>query len=272
MSSESFIVDLVSNGSMNIYNDNTMASFTNLLPEHIELDGKWEVALLEATYPSLFNNVTDGEFLYFDMRSIPNGIKCKIVPGMYHSVEDIHLAMIKAVKKTLEKENEIELWELFVLVQNRKCFIKTGDHSGLVFLSTDLTHIFGFEKTPCSINPQNQTLSTYPADICRFHSVIVYIDIIEHGVIGDTRAPVLRAFPFGTKMRTGNKDYSNFLDERIRIESYMTHLSFNDLQYRKLIKNSFNKISVMMRDQTGSLLPFIPIGISRLTLGFRKVR
>lgn len=274
MLSDSFIIDLVSNGSMDIYKDNTIAAFTNLLPEHIELDGKWEVALLEVSYPSLFNNITDGEFLYVDTIKFPDGIKCKIHPGMYHSVDDVSFAMIQAVK-VYTKDSSLEdkdLWELFLLVQNRKCLFKTSDHCAIVLLSDDLSHIFGYEKFPSTINPMNKSLSKYPSDICRFHSVIAYVDIIEHAVIGDIRAPVLRSFPYGTKLKSSNKVISYYADERIRIETYMTHLSFTDLQYRKLSKNSFNQISVMLRDQTGSLLPFIPIGFSRLTLSFRKIQ
>ena len=60
---DNFIVELVSNASSSVYPDNTLASFTNFLPEQLYLDGDWEVALLEITYPALYNNITEGNFL-----------------------------------------------------------------------------------------------------------------------------------------------------------------------------------------------------------------
>ena len=40
----SFYLELVSNASSQVYPQNTMASFTNFLPDKIELDESWEVA------------------------------------------------------------------------------------------------------------------------------------------------------------------------------------------------------------------------------------
>ena len=58
----SFIVELVSTASAEIYPQNTLSAFTNCLPEQLNLEGDWEVALLEISYPSLINNVTKGNF------------------------------------------------------------------------------------------------------------------------------------------------------------------------------------------------------------------
>ena len=44
---------------MNIFNDNSLASFKNLLSENIDLQGEWRVALTEITFPTHINNVTD---------------------------------------------------------------------------------------------------------------------------------------------------------------------------------------------------------------------
>ena len=56
---ESMCMDLVSNASMNVFKDNTLSSFTNILPEQIDLEGTWEVALSEISYPAMYLNVTD---------------------------------------------------------------------------------------------------------------------------------------------------------------------------------------------------------------------
>lgn len=64
MALSTFTVNLVSNCSMATYPENSLAHFTNLLPNPIELDrtggGCWQVALLEISWPSVVHNVTDG--------------------------------------------------------------------------------------------------------------------------------------------------------------------------------------------------------------------
>jgi hypothetical protein len=57
------VVELVSNASMGVYPNNTLASFANFLPEQIDFTGVWEVALSEISYPATYFNVTDGQFM-----------------------------------------------------------------------------------------------------------------------------------------------------------------------------------------------------------------
>ena len=54
---EEFEVHLLSTASMNIFGDNTLASFKNQLPQNISLEGDWRVALSEIIFPSKINNV-----------------------------------------------------------------------------------------------------------------------------------------------------------------------------------------------------------------------
>ena len=63
---ESFTIELVSNTSAQLLPDNTLSSFTNFLPEQLNLDGQWEVAISETSYPSLYQNVMEGNFMNFD--------------------------------------------------------------------------------------------------------------------------------------------------------------------------------------------------------------
>ena len=59
---DSFTIELVSNASFNCFPDNTLSSFSNFLPEQINLDGQWEVAISELSYPSMYQNITLGKF------------------------------------------------------------------------------------------------------------------------------------------------------------------------------------------------------------------
>ena len=60
----SFTTKLVSNASFNCYPNNSLSSFTKFLPEQIHLKGEWEVAISEISYPSLYQNVTEGKFFF----------------------------------------------------------------------------------------------------------------------------------------------------------------------------------------------------------------
>ena len=62
---DSFTIELVSNASSGLFPDNTLSSFTNFLPDQVNLDGQWEVAILEISYPSMYQNFTDGKFLFY---------------------------------------------------------------------------------------------------------------------------------------------------------------------------------------------------------------
>ena len=65
---ECFTIELVSNASAQFFSDNTLSSFTNFLPEQLNLDGQWEVAISEISYPSMYQNVTEGKIMFFDKK------------------------------------------------------------------------------------------------------------------------------------------------------------------------------------------------------------
>ena len=50
---ESFTNGLVTNASAQLFPENTVGSFTNFLPEQLNLDGQWQVAISEISYPSM---------------------------------------------------------------------------------------------------------------------------------------------------------------------------------------------------------------------------
>ena len=61
----SFTITLMSSASMNISNDNSLASFKNLLSKSIDLQGEWRIALTEKTFTTHINNVTDTKLVYY---------------------------------------------------------------------------------------------------------------------------------------------------------------------------------------------------------------
>ena len=64
----SFTIELVSSACAQLFPDNTLKSFTNFLPEQLILDDQWEVAISEISYPSMYQNVMEGKFMFFDKK------------------------------------------------------------------------------------------------------------------------------------------------------------------------------------------------------------
>ena len=65
---ESFTIEFVYNASAQLFPYKTLSSFTHFLPEQLNLDGQWEVAFSEISYPSMYQNVLEGKFMFFDRK------------------------------------------------------------------------------------------------------------------------------------------------------------------------------------------------------------
>ena len=90
---ESFTVELFSNASAQLFPDNTLSSFTNFLPKQLNLDGQWEVAISEISYPSMYQNVTEKKFMFFDKKLSKSSEFFYPKPGLYPFLTAINEAM-----------------------------------------------------------------------------------------------------------------------------------------------------------------------------------
>ena len=63
---ESFTIELVSDASGELFPNDTLSFLRNFLPEQVNLEGQWEVAISEISYPSMYKNITEGKFKFFD--------------------------------------------------------------------------------------------------------------------------------------------------------------------------------------------------------------
>ena len=97
----SFTVELVSNAFIDCYPNNTLSAFTNFLPEQINHEGEWEVAITELSYPSLYRNITDGKFFYLDAATPDTNSSdyYTIEAGLYPSISDIVNEMNKKIQE-----------------------------------------------------------------------------------------------------------------------------------------------------------------------------
>ena len=140
---DSFTIELVSNASGEIFPDNTLSSFTNFLPKQVILEGQWEVAISEKSYPSMYQNITQGKLNFFDKKLSKPTSTYSIEPGLYTSITDI----VEAMNTLIQERNNHNETCITVMVSRRRQKVVTvlaNDTSGFAFCSTDLDHIFGY--------------------------------------------------------------------------------------------------------------------------------
>ena len=99
-------------------------------------------------------------------------------------------------------------------------------------------------------------------DIVRIHLLMIYSDLVQYNIVGNTNAPLLRCFPFMSKLKGG---------DIITTGQYMNYRTFSNLQVRPLLTNFFHSIHIDLRDTSGEKIPFVSVGITGLVLMFRKV-
>ena len=258
----SFIIELVSNASVDIFPDNTLASFTNFLPKQLVLEGEWEVALMEVGYSTWINNVTTGSFRYVSKIQNDDNIEYStelkdysIPSGFYRSTSELFDAMKNEARKAEDPPLPLMTVDPF---DQRVQFTWKSSESVLNLASADIANMLGF-PSPCIV-PAAIKKSPLPADLVRMHSIMMYTDIVEHGIIGNAMAPLLRCFPIRQKLRNNIAE----------VNQSMEFISFSQLQFRRVLKNHIHSIKVELRSETGELIPFNGIGMTRMTILFRK--
>ena len=93
---EEFTIDLISNASMGVFTNNTMAKFRNQLAQPLQLYGDWQVALASISFPSNIINVTSAEIDAYvssgaehDALHTRTGKLRRIRKGIYNSSEEL---------------------------------------------------------------------------------------------------------------------------------------------------------------------------------------
>ena len=109
----------------------TLSSFANFLPEQLNLEGQWKVAISEISYPSMYQNVTERKFMVFVKKSFT--FFRIILFGTWGFPFHYGYCWRHKYSHSRKKESQRNLY-------NNWSVAKEG--SGLVFFSTDQGHIF----------------------------------------------------------------------------------------------------------------------------------
>ena len=105
--------------------------------------------------------------------------------------------------------------------------------SRLAFFSTDLGQIFGSNvgiEIGVILSGKGPHKPKFAYDIVRIHSLMIYMDLTEYNIVDNTKAPLLRCFPFNPKLTAG---------DIITTGKNMKYQTFSNLQFRPLLKTLF---------------------------------
>ena len=109
----------------------------------------------------------------------------------------------------------------------------------------DIRHVFGSNagnEFGMMLRRKGPHKPDFAYDIVRIHSLMIYTDLIEYNTVCDTKAPLLRCFPFISKLKSGDIKTTG---------QYMNYQTFSNVQFRTLLKNSFHSIQIDLRDTSG---------------------
>ena len=204
---ELFTIELVSDEFAYFIPDNTHISLTNFLPEQLILEGQWDYAISKLSYPSIYDNVTEGTFLFFDHKKHSKSSEFYYMQlGLYPSITNFVEAMNTLIQErhnhresciTVKGSRRTQKVEIYLKIKNVV----------LHFFSTNLGHIFGSNgrnEFGVMLRGKGPQKPEFAYHIVRIHSLMIYTDLIEYRILGDTKTLLLRCFLFIWKLKAGD--------------------------------------------------------------------
>ena len=285
---ERFSIHLVSNASMDIFKNNTLASFRNQLAQPLQLEGKWQVALESVIFPANIQNVTSTlikEYPKSDLAKFPVGVDDNEI---FRRTRDDHARRISAgvyknavdILDEIKVNTKLETFDCVLDPITNKITITFGTDEGISFEDEQIPSLLGFDgaidrfgnfrhigyKTKTVLflqeNVINAHTAEHPSDIaCGTQLMFVYVDIIEYQYVGDTKAPILKIIDTERRLKNGS------LVSTVPIQQK----GFTNLDYKPILFNNIQNIKVELRTETGRLVPFVGSGKVIINLSFRRV-
>ena len=118
---DSFTIDLVFYASSQLFSNNTLSSFTNFLPVQVNLDGQWQAAVFEFSYPSMYQNVTERKLMFYDDKLYKTTEAYYLEPGLYSSITDFVEAMSTLIQERNNHRDTCITIKVSTVTQKRKC-------------------------------------------------------------------------------------------------------------------------------------------------------
>ena len=228
---------------MNVYPDNTLTHFNTLLSKPLDLRGKWEVAMTGISYARSWYDITknDGTFDFKRREDEPwvqnrYTIRTDVDPSIVAQRLSLKSAgilfeyLIGSGKFTVRLETD----------DPEHCKINAhGRMATLLGLRGVMTSIIEetTDKNGNAVHYVHYKMNDI-ADLQPIRQFYVYTDIIEHQMVGDTTAPLLRNVPVQGSFGS------------------MVNIDFTKLEYKTVSTGLVNTIKIDIRDDTGKPIPF----------------
>ena len=112
------------------------------LPEQVNLERQWEIAISDISYPSMHQNKIEGKISFFDEKLSKSTTTYNVEPGLYTSITDFAQPMNTLIQ---ERNNHNGTCITVKVSRRTKKVVNmlANDTSGLAFCSTEFGHFFG---------------------------------------------------------------------------------------------------------------------------------
>lgn len=244
-----FYLTLPSNASYSVFPRNTASVYKTQLSEPIELEGDWEVGLVEISYSKSWNSIPENEYVIVDEK------KFCIYEGQYSSFADLFRYLnddIKVAKEDKEIDKKVRFRQISgkITIDNpHECEVKISKKFGeMMGFDVDKPTDYKFVGNEIVVN--DSVKSKYPADVQHgIHQLFVYCNVIEPQIVGDYKVPLLRIVPVG--------------------KGDVVTKYFHNIYYFPVLTKKFQTIEINIKDTTGEDIRF-QHGTSYVVLHFRK--
>ena len=112
----------------------------------MNMDGQWEVAFSETSYPSMYQNVREGKFIFYDDKLSKTTEAHYLEPGLYSSITDIVKALNTLIQERDNHRDTCIPVKVSRVTQKKEVSLANGESRLSIFI-TDLEHIFGRNVT-----------------------------------------------------------------------------------------------------------------------------
>jgi len=178
--------------------NNTAAQFMTKLTEVVELEGNWEVGLMEILLPSRAHNVDETGFHY--SLHYEDGLIDRFV--MHSGTYTTQSRVVRELRSIGKRDNVSMInWEnltnrqrITFTIANSSTSSDAIDNAAIeLTTSEDLGALIGFDlsKTYTAAESTTHTGERPPKLTAGFENVYVNCDVLEHVLVGDTKTPLL---------------------------------------------------------------------------------
>ena len=182
---------MVSNATAQRFPDKTLISFTNCLPEQLNLEYQWEVTISETCYPSIYRNVTEKNLVILDRKFSKTSESYSLESGLYPSITERVEVMNSIIQERHDESKTCITVEVSRGTQKNEIYF-ANERYVLAFFSTVLGDIFGGDvgnEIGVMLRRKGPNKPKFTHKTVRIHSLMSFADLMEFNLFGDTRSP-----------------------------------------------------------------------------------